>query len=140
MSAPITAEPTAPPSEQVARSDRTESDAAIDPAAGEKEFHALNRKLSKEAREAYNKDGTRDPEKILEADEFDLLEYLESTQSLESQAGVKRKRLGVVWEGVSVSGAKSMSLGVRTFPDAIIQNFGAPIFAIMKVSERGGRQ
>lgn len=121
-------------------SDRTVSDVAhtpgVDVAAGEAEFKSLNRQLSKEARDQYNKDGTRDPEKILEDEDFDLMEYLSTTNDMASQAGIKRKRIGVVWENLEVLGQASMSLGVRTFPDAVIQNFGAPVFAVMKVSER----
>jgi len=117
-------------------SDRTVSDVeqtpGVDVAAGEAEFNSLSRALSKEAREQYNKDGTRDPEKILDDEDFDLLEYLQATNSAASQAGIKRKRVGVVWENLEVLGAASMSLGVRTFPDAIVQNFGFPVFAVMK--------
>lgn len=143
MSATPAADAHAPASGNYASSspsDRTVSDAlptpdnAVDPAAGEKEFNSLSRALTQEARDEYNKSGTRDPEKILEDEDFDLLEYLSSTTSAASQAGIKRKRVGVVWEDLEVLGQASMSLGVQTFPDAFVKNFGAPVFAIMKVS------
>lgn len=106
------------------------------PSTAEAEFAELNRTLSKEARAQYDTTETRDPEKILDDDDFDLLEYLSTTNSAASQAGIKRKRIGVVWENLETVGLGSMSLGVRTFPDAIVQNFSAPVFAILKVSSR----
>jgi ABC-type multidrug transport system ATPase subunit len=94
----------------------------------EAQFAELGRTLSQQSRAARG-------EKDLEADDddFNLEDFLASTTSESSRAGIKRKRLGVVWDNVEVIGAGSMTLGVRTFPDAVVQNFGYPVFTLLKL-------
>lgn len=113
---------TAAPSEEDAHSDEVHSDDSHPPPRGrpggvnvkeaEAQFAELGRALSQQSRAARG-------DKDLEADddEFNLEDFLASTTSATSRAGIKRKRLGVIWNDVEVVGAGSMTLGVRTFPD-----------------------
>ncbi|KAJ1023783.1 hypothetical protein NDA18_004765 [Ustilago nuda] len=74
-------------------------------------------------------------------DDFNLVEYLRCTQTEKSHAGIKSKRIGVSWTNLEVLGNDSMSLSIRTFPDAIIGTFLGPIFMLMaKLNKNRGRK
>ncbi|SJX65131.1 probable SNQ2-ABC transporter involved in multidrug resistance [Sporisorium reilianum f. sp. reilianum] len=74
-------------------------------------------------------------------DSFDLVQYLRSTQSEKSQAGIKSKHIGVSWTNLEVIGNDSMSLNIRTFPDAITGTFLGPIFKILsRLNKNRGRK
>jgi len=75
----------------------------------------------------------KDYEKADSEDGFDLGEYLRSNQAASDEAGIKHKRLGVVWENVSVIANSGISLNIRTFQDTLLQFFlWAPIQIAMK--------
>jgi ATP-binding cassette subfamily G (WHITE) protein 2 (SNQ2) len=69
---------------------------------------------------SFNSNKEKDLEANDDDDDFDLLEYLTTTTSEASQAGIKRKRMGVTWTDLEVLGAASMNLSVKTFPDALL--------------------
>lgn len=64
-------------------------------------------------------------EKDVEAgseDEFDLREYLQSNAAASDDAGIKHKKVGVTFENLTVLGADSVELNIRTFQDALLGN------------------
>lgn len=80
-------------------------------------------------------------EKAEADDDFDLLQYLRSVQSENSQAGIKSKHIGVSWNNLEVLGNDSMALNIRTFSDALTGLFLGPIFKIMaKLNKNRGRK
>lgn len=59
-----------------------------------------------------------------ESDEpFDLEAVLRGDREEEEAAGIKSKRIGVVWDGLSVSGIGGVKNYVKTFPDAFVSFF-----------------
>ncbi|GAC94574.1 drug exporter [Pseudozyma hubeiensis SY62] len=74
-------------------------------------------------------------------EDFDLVQYLRSVQSENSQAGIKSKHIGVSWSDLEVLGNDSMSLNIKTFPDAITETFVGPIFYILnRLKKNRGRK
>ncbi|KAI5794530.1 ABC transporter [Pyronema domesticum] len=70
-----------------------------------------------------------DPEKVdfEEEDEpFDLEQHLRGNESSEREAGIKPKRIGVIWQDLVVSGMGGTKNFVRTFPDAVTGFFNVP--------------
>ena len=68
-----------------------------------------------------------DIEKIesdLQAEEpFNLGEALRGNRQAEQEAGIKAKRIGVLWDGLTVSGLGGVRSIVQTFPDAFVSFF-----------------
>ncbi|ETS61335.1 hypothetical protein PaG_04356 [Moesziomyces aphidis] len=101
------------------------------------EFAMLETSLSRQSH-TYGRQQTEQP-KDVESDaanadddeDFDLVQYLRSTQSENSKAGIKSKHVGVSWTNFEVLGNDSMALNIRTFPDAVTGTFLGPIFKIM---------
>ncbi|KAF2125515.1 hypothetical protein P153DRAFT_400322 [Dothidotthia symphoricarpi CBS 119687] len=54
---------------------------------------------------------------------FDLEATLRGNRSEEEEAGIKSKRIGVVWDGLTVSGVGGVKNYVKTFPDAFVSFF-----------------
>ena len=55
--------------------------------------------------------------------QFDLEGYLRGNKSLEEEAGIKNKHIGVIWENLTVKGIGGAKIFVKTFPDAFIDFF-----------------
>ncbi|KAN0064189.1 ATP-binding cassette transporter snq2 [Thecaphora frezii] len=104
----------------------------VDIKEAEKQFAQLQKTLSRQSRQQQHAGtGEKDVEKANGADdEFDLVEYLRSVQSENSRAGVKSKHIGVSWQDLEVLGSNSMSLHIRTFPDAIVDLFVGPLIKL----------
>ncbi|KAK4622564.1 ABC multidrug transporter I [Fulvia fulva] len=58
---------------------------------------------------------------------FDLQEYLRSSKQLEEEFGIKSKKIGVIWENLTVKGMGGAKIFVKTFPDAFTDFFGFPV-------------
>lgn len=72
--------------------------------------------------------GQKDAEENSE-DDFDLLDFLTTTQASARDAGIKRKHVGVTFDDLSVIGNGGLRLHIRTFPDAIWQtSLWAPMY------------
>ena len=65
--------------------------------------------------------GEKDVEAGSEGD-FDLLEYLRTNAAASDAAGIKHKKVGVTFEKLTVLGADSVELNIRTFQDAAMSN------------------
>ena len=61
-----------------------------------------------------------DPDPHIE--QFDLEATLRDKQAAEEDSGIKSKRIGVLWENLTVSGTSSTN-SVKTFPGAIVRFF-----------------
>lgn len=66
-----------------------------------------------------SKTGEKDVESNSE-DDFDLSTYLQSNASASAAMGIKRKLVGVTWEGLTVLGKSSMDIRIETFKDAML--------------------
>jgi len=82
---------------------------------------------------ANNNNGASDAEKgqKKEEGEFDLAEVLRSGREKSDEAGIKKKRVGVVWEDLEVIGSGGLKINIRNFMSAIIEQFLMPALAIL---------
>ncbi|KAL1601905.1 ATP-binding cassette transporter snq2 [Nothophoma quercina] len=58
-----------------------------------------------------------------DSEPFDLEKTLRGNRDEEEAAGIKSKRIGVVWDGLTVSGIGGVKNYVKTFPDAFVSFF-----------------
>ena len=58
-----------------------------------------------------------------EADSWDLEQTLRGTKDEDTAAGIKSKRVGVLWEGLTVRGVGGVKNIVKTFPEAFVSFF-----------------
>ncbi|KAI9836324.1 MAG: hypothetical protein M1837_003412 [Sclerophora amabilis] len=118
------------------------------PAAGvlvkeaEADFAQLNRELShysqashrsqqlsrSKSRQSKRSEKARDPEKDSSFDDedvepFDLETTLRGAQHVNAESGIKSKKIGVIWENLTVSGIGGVKNIVQTFPDAFVSFF-----------------
>jgi ATP-binding cassette, subfamily G (WHITE), member 2, SNQ2 len=102
----------------------------------EADFAELNRELSRTSNlsrkisrvQSRKNDVLPDVEKAPASDDssdepFDLESALRGNRDEEEAAGIKSKRIGVVWEGLTVSGIGGVKNYVKTFPDAFVSFF-----------------
>ncbi|KAI1952324.1 ATP-binding cassette transporter snq2 [Ophidiomyces ophidiicola] len=70
---------------------------------------------------------------------FDLETALHGSRTAEADAGIRPKRIGVIWEGLSVRGIGGVKNVVRTFPNAVIDFFNIPqtIMQILGLGKKG---
>ena len=66
-----------------------------------------------------------------EDDEFNLAEVLRSGKEKNDEAGIKHKKVGVVWEDLEVIGGGGLKINIRNFMSAIIEQFLMPVLAIL---------
>ncbi|KAJ4993546.1 ABC transporter [Stagonosporopsis vannaccii] len=64
-----------------------------------------------------------DGSSISSEEQFDLEKTLRGNRDEEEAAGIKSKRIGVVWDGLTVSGIGGVKNYVKTFPDAFVSFF-----------------
>ncbi|KAF2279999.1 uncharacterized protein EI97DRAFT_369894 [Westerdykella ornata] len=102
----------------------------------EADFAELNKQLSrashlsrKSSRGQSRKDANEDDlEKAAQSDAsseepFDLETVLRGNRDEEEAAGIKSKLVGVIWEGLTVSGIGGVKNYVKTFPDSFVSFF-----------------
>ena len=77
----------------------------------------------------------KDLESAEEEQVFDLAEYLQHNAEASDNAGIKRKRVGVTFENLTVLGASSLELNIRTFQDALLGNL---LYVPMKIASMIG--
>ena len=92
-----------------------------------------SRKLSKTASRGIGARLEQDVEKTAtsseeseEGERFDLETTLRGAREEEQAYGIKAKRIGVVWEGLTVKGLGGVRNFVKTFPDAFVDFFNIP--------------
>lgn len=87
----------------------------IDVAQAESDFHQLERSLSRYQHETRGIT-SQDIEKAEDeksGEQFDLREYLSSSNDANQQAGIKHKHVGVTWEDLEVRGVGGEGIKVR---------------------------
>jgi hypothetical protein len=79
-------------------------------------FHsAHNKETDVEVAAAANTDAEDVP--------FDLESTLRGNKAIDEEHGIRSKRIGVIWEGLTVTGQGGVTNFVKTFPDAFISFF-----------------
>jgi len=73
-------------------------------------------------------------------EQFGLETALRDNLAAEEDSGIKSKRLGVIWEGLTVSGTGGVTNFARTFPDAFVSFFNVVETAIKVFRIRVGRK
>ena len=61
-----------------------------------------------------------------EQGEWDLETILRGARTLDEESGIKPKRVGVLWENLTVKGIGGVKNFVRTFPDAFVSFCNVP--------------
>jgi ATPase subunit of ABC transporter with duplicated ATPase domains len=130
-------------------------ESGVDVKAAEAEFATLQRELSgisqtsRRLSRTQSKQSTKhkgtvgDVEKAVtsesssEGEQFDLESTLRGNQQAEKDSGIRSKHIGVIWDGLSVSGTGGVTNFVKTFPDAFVSFFnvietGMNIFGVGK--------
>ncbi|KAF2021330.1 hypothetical protein BU24DRAFT_19386 [Aaosphaeria arxii CBS 175.79] len=121
------------------RTDAAYVKGGVNVARAEAEFAELNRELSRtsnlsrrisrvQSRQSHKNTASQDVEKAPASDDssdepFDLQAVLRGNRDEEEAAGIKSKRIGVVWDGLTVSGIGGVKNYVKTFPDAFVSFF-----------------
>ena len=117
---------------------------------GKEEFAALERKYSNLSQNSLQRADTRrsvlsrsrsqalsakelEAQQQAEIDDFNLADTLRSGRKAQDDAGIKRKAVGVAWDGLEVIGAGGMKINIRTFPNAIAEQFMMPVIKLLGV-------
>ncbi|KAB2576650.1 ABC transporter G family member 11 [Lasiodiplodia theobromae] len=103
----------------------------INVARAEHDFQELSRELSRLSRSQSKKHkaGATDIEKVASVSEesdqepFDLEAVLRGRRGEEEEAGIKSKKVGVIWDGLTVRGIGGVKNYVKTFPQAFVSFF-----------------
>lgn len=61
-----------------------------------------------------------------DGEQWDLEQTLRGSKEEEYAAGIKSKRIGVLWDGLTVSGVGGVRNFVKTFPEAFTSFFNVP--------------
>jgi len=82
---------------------------------------------------------TATSESSTDAEQFDLESTLRGGKAADEQAGIRSKSIGVVWEGLTVTGTGGVTNFVKTFPDAFISfiNVYATAKSIFGLGKKG---
>lgn len=110
----------------------------VDVEKAKAQFAQLQRSLSRQSslhRARTRQSGTSqaDLEKQEEEGEFNLAEYIRGGFSARDDQGFNHKQVGVVWDHLRVIGGGGLKIHVRTFPNAIMEQFIMPVFSLLKM-------
>ena len=115
---------------------------SVDVEKAQQEFSDLSKTLSRHSHRvsrqysAASKRAAPDVEKLgsssEESEQWDLEEYLRGAKEEDDASGIRSKQIGVIWDGLTVSGFGGVKNYVRVFPDAFISFFNVPGL-IMKI-------
>ena len=89
----------------------------------------LSRTISRRSNIAKDNDVEKSaatPSESEEGEPFDLEQTLRGAKEQEAATGIKSKRIGVMWENLTVSGIGGVKNFVRVFPDAFVSFFNVP--------------
>lgn len=123
----------------------------IDIKGAESEFAELQREFSRRSqgisrqhtRQSAQK-GTHDVEKAVssgsseEGEPFDLEDTLRGNKQLEEDSGIKGKKIGVIWDKLTVRGIGGVKNYQPTFPDAFVSFLNVP-GTLMSLFGLGGK-
>jgi ATP-binding cassette subfamily G (WHITE) protein 2 (SNQ2) len=111
----------------------------VDVKGAESEFANLQREFSRQSqrisrqhtRQSVSK-GTKDVEKAIssgssdDSEPFDLEDTLRGNKELEEDSGIKGKKIGVIWDKLTVRGIGGAKNYQPTFPDAFVNFINVP--------------
>ncbi|KAF2646908.1 hypothetical protein P280DRAFT_21301 [Massarina eburnea CBS 473.64] len=116
----------------------------------EADFAQLNRELSKtshfsrvQSRRSHKGATAADIEKAVDEsaseEPFDLETVLRGNRDEEEEAGIKSKRIGVSFDGLTVSGVGGVKNYVKTFPDAFVSFFNVyeTVVSLLGLGKKG---
>lgn len=125
----------------------------VDVKGAESEFAELQREFSRQSqsqrisrqhtRQSVKK-GTQDVEKAIssgsseEGEPFDLEDTLRGNKQLEEDSGIKGKKIGVLWDNLTVRGIGGVKNYQPTFPDAFVNFINVP-GTLMSLFGLGGK-
>ena len=66
-------------------------------------------------------------------EEFNLVDFLRTGKEKRDEAGIKAKKVGVIWEDLEVLGAGGMRINIRNFSDAVVEQFTMPVKRILSL-------
>ena len=135
--------------------ERTES--GVDVARAQEEFAALGKELSVQSRlvsrqnskasvrqRKSSKTQAADVEKALSSSEssqepWDLETVLRGDRQADKEAGIKSKRIGVLWDNLTVKGIGGVKNYIKVFPNAFIDFFNVPgtIMGLFGIGKKG---
>ncbi|KAH8665800.1 ABC-2 type transporter-domain-containing protein [Tricladium varicosporioides] len=114
----------------------TRTNTGVDVKAAEAEFLGLQRELSGISQTSRRLSRTQSKQKNLtekdvektaseeeEEEPFNLEDTLRGNHAAEQDSGIRSKHIGVVWDGLTVSGTGGVTNFVKTFPDAFVSFF-----------------
>ncbi|KAF2455502.1 putative ABC transporter [Lineolata rhizophorae] len=123
----------------------------VDIERAEIEFAELNKQLSKTSqysrrisRQNSHKSVPVDVEKVGSTDgsddgePFDLVATLRGSKQEEEEAGIKPKRIGIIWDNLTVRGIGGTTNFVKTFPDSFL-SFVNVFESFKTIFNRGGK-
>jgi len=130
----------------------TRTVSAVDVEQAERDFAHLSKELSREHQRvsraysrASNVKGAYDPEKAISSseniseDEWSLEDVLRGNRQAEIDTGIKSKRIGVIWENLTVRGIGGVKIFVKVFPQAFLDFFNvyAKVKNILGIGSKG---
>jgi ATP-binding cassette subfamily G (WHITE) protein 2 (SNQ2) len=123
----------------------------VDVKGAESEFAELQREFSKQSQQLSRqhtrqstKKGTQDVEKAISSgssdsgEPFDLEDTLRGNKQLEEDSGIKGKKIGVIWDKLTVRGIGGVKNYQPTFPDAFVSFLNVP-GTLMSLFGLGGK-
>jgi hypothetical protein len=110
----------------------------VDVEKAKAQFAELQRSLSRQSslhRARTRQSGTSqaDLEKQEDEDQFNLADYVRGGHNARNEQGFSHKEVGVVWDHLRVIGGGGLKIHVRTFPNAIAEQFIMPVFSLLKM-------
>lgn len=110
----------------------------------QREFSRQSQRLSRQQTRQSTKKGTQDVEKAIssgsseEGEPFDLEDTLRGNKQLEEDSGIKGKKIGVIWDKLTVRGIGGVKNYQPTFPDAFVSFLNVP-GTLMSLFGLGGK-
>lgn len=132
----------------------TRSQPGVDVEQAEKDFAELSKSLSQQSRRlsrtysrasrVSNARAPKDVEKAVSSDvssqeDWSLEDTLRGAKQADLEAGIKQKRIGVIWDNLTVRGTGGVKNYVKVFPQAFVDFFNVPgtIMSIFGIGKKG---
>ncbi|KAI9741562.1 MAG: hypothetical protein M1818_004368 [Claussenomyces sp. TS43310] len=109
-------------------------------------FSEKNRRLSRSVSRRSGADadvekttGSESTEEYANGEQFDLEATLRGGQKEEQEAGIRSKQIGVIWDGLTVTGTGGVTNFVQTFPDSFVSFFNVvgPVMRMLGLGKKG---
>ncbi|GAD91973.1 hypothetical protein CIMG_06623 [Paecilomyces variotii No. 5] len=101
---------------------------------------SLSRQVSRASKGGVTAEDVEKTASSIESEEpWDLQTALHGSRAAENDAGIRPKRIGVIWDGLTVKGVGGVKNFIKTFPDAVVDFFNVPqtIIHILGYGKKG---